>query len=485
MKLQNKLAEAESLHREALEIRRVAFPANHPAITLSMNNLASLLQAQRKFAEAEKFYLEVLGIDRDHLPNAHPDIALHLNNLASLRLDQKRFGEAEPLFREALGISRVALPAGHPRTAMLLNNLALVLQLQNKLAEAEQLYFEALTLKRAVLPADHPDIAVSLFNLASHFVKENKPAEAESLYHEAIEILRTAFPDGHRENARAMTDLAKLLQDQKRLDEARPLLHESLEIQRRILPKDSPKLASELVTFSQTLLGLKSWDEAEKVLRECLAIREKANPDAWNTFNTQSMLGAALLGQKKFAEAEPWLLKGYDGMKEREAMIPPEGKTRIPESLERLVELYRSWHAAEPDKDYETKAAEWQTKLEEHNAAVGTSLTHQTVAPIKIKLEDVGKSLGKSVIVELTIRSTGVSKVSAWLYLNSEEDYRNPNNFSVAIRFPTPDKLRAMGIDWEKDRNVDRRISVTGKVTKYRESLEIIVDEPDQITVIP
>ncbi len=51
------------------------------------------------------------------------------------------------------------------------------------------------------------------------------------------------------------------------------------------------------------LLGQKKWTEAEPILRECLAIREKAQPDLWSTFSTQSMVGGALLGQKKYADA--------------------------------------------------------------------------------------------------------------------------------------------------------------------------------------
>ena len=40
------------------------------------------------------------------------------------------------------------------------------------------------------------------------------------------------------------------------------------------------------------------------------------------------------------AEAEPLLLKGYEGMKQREKTIPPPGATRIPEALDRLIGLY-------------------------------------------------------------------------------------------------------------------------------------------------
>ena len=90
------------------------------------------------------------------------------------------------------------------------------------------------------------------------------------------------------------------------------------------------------------LLGMyqgyqKKYSDAEPNLRECLAIREKTQPDDWKTFNTKSMLGGALLGQKKYVEAEPLLLAGYEGMKQRAKTIPPQASPRIPEALDRLM----------------------------------------------------------------------------------------------------------------------------------------------------
>ena len=67
--------------------------------------------------------------------------------------------------------------------------------------------------------------------------------------------------------------------------------------------------------------------EAEGPARECLAIRERDIPEDWRTFNARSMLGDSLLGQKKYAEAEPLLLSGYEGLKQREASIPPRGQS--------------------------------------------------------------------------------------------------------------------------------------------------------------
>jgi hypothetical protein len=71
-----------------------------------------------------------------------------------------------------------------------------------------------------------------------------------------------------------------------------------------------------------------------------------------------SMLGGALLGQKNYAVAEPLLLKGYQGMKQREKTIPPRvRKIRLKEAIERLLRLYE---ALEKKDD----AAKWRKELQ-------------------------------------------------------------------------------------------------------------------------
>src|SRR5262249_54243562 len=63
----------------------------------------------------------------------------------------------------------------------------------------------------------------------------------------------------------------------------------------------------------------------------------------WKTFHTQSMLGGSLLGQKKYADAEPLLVTGYEGIREREARIPVPSRFRLVEALDRLGRLYEDW----------------------------------------------------------------------------------------------------------------------------------------------
>jgi hypothetical protein len=68
------------------------------------------------------------------------------------------------------------------------------------------------------------------------------------------------------------------------------------------------------------------------------------------------MLGGTLMGQRKYGEAEPLLLSGYNGLIERESRIPFSLKPALEQAGERVVQLYREWGMPE-------KAAAWREKI--------------------------------------------------------------------------------------------------------------------------
>ena len=172
-------------------------------------------------------------------------------------------------------------------------------------------------------------------------------------------------------------DLANLLDQTGRGAEAEPLFRAALEPVRKRFGADDPRTAGIMAPLGLSLIQQGKWAEAEPVLRECLAIREKIQPDEWTTFNTRSLLGGSLLGQKKYAEAEPLIVSGYEGMKAREAKIPPPGKPRFTDAAERVVKLYEAWGK----KD---KAAEWRAKL----AKPSDEPKQRTLRPRRLQVEE-------------------------------------------------------------------------------------------------
>ena len=201
-----------------------------------------------------------------------------------------------------------------------MNNLASAYQAAGKLDLALPLFEETLKLQKAKLGPDHPDTLTSMNNLAVayHGCREAGPG-----------------PAAFRGNAQA-----------PRKRNSGPTI---------------PTRPAPWPSLGLLLIEKRRFTEAEPLLRELLAIREKTKPDAWRTFNTRRMLGSALLGQKKYADAEPLLLKGYEGMKEREKSIPKSGGAdkRIPEALDALIELYTATNKPEEVKKWQAERAKY------------------------------------------------------------------------------------------------------------------------------
>ena len=79
--------------------------------------------------------------------------------------------------------------------------------------------------------------------------------------------------------------------------------------------------------------------------------------DSWERYWSQNLLGASLAGQSQYAEAEPLLVSGYQGMMQRQAAIPLEDRLVLSQAGERIVQLYENWEKPE-------KAAEWRERLQ-------------------------------------------------------------------------------------------------------------------------
>ncbi len=356
---EGRLADAETLAQKALVMQKKLVGNEHLAVATSLNNLALALRDEGKLAEAETSFREALAMEKKLSPSIQkdPTVALTSDNLAFVLRDEGRLAEAETLEREALTIQKNVWGNAHPEVATILNNLALVLGKQDRLAEAETLHRQVLKMRQKIAGSEHPDspeVAASLDNLGLLLRDERKLTEAEAMERESLKMRTALFGDKSAAVATSLNNLGLVLRSQGKLPQAEPLYREALEIE----ADPTPSRASTLNNLAVVLREQGGLTEAEAMWRESLAIREKKTPDDWQTFNVRSRLGGSLLQQKKYAEAEPLLLSGYEGMKQRESRISTQDKPRIKEALERLAQLYEA--TSRPDQ-----AAEWKRKLVE------------------------------------------------------------------------------------------------------------------------
>ena len=157
----------------------------------TLYNLAILRRQQGRLAEAEQLYRQALEIrEREESPN-HPDVATTLNNLAGLEAAQGNYDAAQPLLERALAIRQTALGSEHALTAQSLSNLALVYAAQGRAADAEPLYRRALSILGTADEPQQGDLERVLDNYAALLHETGRDAEAEQ-FEARARVMRAA-----------------------------------------------------------------------------------------------------------------------------------------------------------------------------------------------------------------------------------------------------------------------------------------------------
>ncbi|HMP70559.1 MAG TPA: tetratricopeptide repeat protein [Pirellulaceae bacterium] len=368
---------ALSLLEQTLEFRDAKLGPDHPDTLTSMANLAEGYREAGRLDKALPMLEQTLELRDAKLGPDHPDTLTSMNNLALGYYDAGQLDKALSLLEQTLELSKAKLGPDHPDTLNSMANLAEGYCAADQLDNALPLWEQTLELRKAKLGPDHPHTLTSMNNLAAGYWSLQQLDKSVPLFEELLPLLERKLGRGHPNTQLTVANLGVNLRDAGRVAEAIPLLEEAYRASkqtptlrwvgsqlldayanadklaearklmeemlvdaRRDLPPDSPQLAGQLAEFGLSLLEMNGYAAAEPLLRECLAIREKYQAEDWTTCETQSMLGGALLGQAKYAEAEPLLLKGYEGMKAREESIPPQATRYVTTALDRLIELY-------------------------------------------------------------------------------------------------------------------------------------------------
>jgi tetratricopeptide (TPR) repeat protein len=258
-----------------------------------------------------------------------------MGRLGDAYRDAGKLAQALPLQVEHLRLTKIKLGSDHPDTLDSMNDLAACYWSLGQLDKSVPLFEDLLKRYEAKLGRQHPGTLRAVVNLGINYRDAGRLDQALPLLEEAYGATKKqpGLP-------RLGDDLLDAYTQAGKRTESLALFRESLADARRTLPPDSTQMADKLARLGSSLLTIADFAEAEPILRQALTIRQKKEPDLWTTFSTQWQLGGALLGQKKYADAEPLLLAGFAGMKKRASAIPPRGMVRLAQAADRLVELY-------------------------------------------------------------------------------------------------------------------------------------------------
>jgi hypothetical protein len=346
--LRGQNARAEAMLAEVVAMSNDKLGSDHPVTLQRKNWLARVYHAQGKSERAEELWREVLA----KLAPDHEEVLWSKSGLAMIYLAREDFDRAEPLYLEVLARTEAKRGPDHRLTLVAKSNLASAYWSMGRLDRSIPLFEEVLAARKRLLGAEHPDTLEAAGNLGTNYRDAGRLTEAIQLQEE---VYRAAAK--HPTLEWVAIPLAEAYVRAGKAEQLIALTADMLKKDRARLGSGSPALATKLAEAGYRLLVVRAYAAAEPILAECLSIRAKRLADDWFTFYTRSMHGEALCGQKKYADAEPLLLSGYEGMKQRMTKIPESARiTRLTEALERLVRLYDAW-------DKPAEAAKWRKEL--------------------------------------------------------------------------------------------------------------------------
>ncbi len=345
------------LSGETLKLRRARLGPDHPATLTSMHNLASAYDIVGKLDLALPLYEENLKRLTAKLGPDEPHTLACMNNLGSDYLDLGDYDKATQLLEHVVERRRALLGSDHPHTLLTMHWLIQTYQARGCLDQGLSLGEEAVQRAQAKLGPEHFITFRLLGDLGCGYALAGNLEQALALHEQTASSANTALGPDHPTTLLALDNLGWTYLKSGKLDQARSAFEEALKVQRLKLGVEHPDTLVTLAGLTECVLRQGDCTNAEPLARECLELRGKASPNHWRTFAVQSLLGRALLGQNKYAEAEPYLLRGYRGLKASEHKIPADSRATLRQAAEALVSLYEACGKA-------NQAVRWKRELE-------------------------------------------------------------------------------------------------------------------------
>ena len=309
-------AKALPLLERSVAIGRQALAPSHVILASGLNELGVIHRELGHYAEAEPLLRESLAMRRSLLGNVHKDVAVTLVELGRVLDDIGRSDEAEKDFQESLEIRRKVFGEEHRETAVSKSELGRSLLRHGDLPGAEQLLRENVETTQHVLGADHPNTAAAKGMLAQVRLVQGRVNDAEALAQDALSVKKRVFGPEHPEYAVTLSVLAGVREVQGRLNEAQTMYEECLRITRPHLPDDHWRMLGYTVNLARVQIARGDGAATEPSLRHALSAREHLYPPGdWRIAQAQSLLGASLIAQHRYDEAEPLLLAAAGALK--------------------------------------------------------------------------------------------------------------------------------------------------------------------------
>lgn len=314
-------------------------PDGHPEKLNIRFGLASIASAKRQYDRARQILEQVLAGCIRTFGEVNPNTARAMDSLAISYAMINKSDEAEKYYLKSLAARRHMYGDDHPMTEHAIFTIGNFYNNAGNVEKAEPYYLERMLRNRRVCGPDDVNTHLAGRDLALIYVSLGRAEEGEKLLSEAITCFESHFDPTNPIVLLTREYQADVLTILGRLDEALAIYIDGVKQMRTRANPDPISLASSIAALGECQLLCKNFEDAEASFRESAELFSKYVPEAWPSFVYKSKIGAALLKQKKYAEAETILLETHADLKTRRRFVPPP---LYIQSIEAIIELFEA-----------------------------------------------------------------------------------------------------------------------------------------------
>jgi serine/threonine protein kinase len=308
---------------------------------------------------ATKHLERALELRQAHLGPHHPETRRSMEWLAEAYTWVGRKSDSIVLHELLLEDARARLAPDDPKLLDRVSSLAASYRRAGQWKKAMALLEQAIKVDETLRGPAVAGISPNADILAMLYQDAGKYEESVARFERILEHKKALGID-YGEDRYLLGHVAEAYQRAGRLEEAERIWRGLIvKCRQRTDSLGQIRLAGRLAYLCQNLQLQGRCAEAEELAREALTLYDR-NPHTegeWRRPHVMSLLGGALLGQKKYADAEPLLLKGYAGVKQAEDIIVGQERYRLDEAGERVVRYYE-------ETNQPGHAREWREKLQ-------------------------------------------------------------------------------------------------------------------------
>ena len=328
---------AQPLLERALNLAEEINPADSETCAC-MIDLAYLYKSQGRLAEAETMCLQGLELQQKVNGQSHPYVAYTLRILSEIYRMQARYREAVDTLERALTIMLGFNLEDDQELAPFKVDMACLLAIQGDYEKAESYFKNVIDSIEKNFGSDHLYTAKVYSSMASLYAQQGRYAEAEKLIAKALPIQERVYGPGHHLLIPVWLVRARIYQANGDLLNAKVFLEKSRSALENQADSGYTVKCDVLSRFGEFYLLSKKYDQAEDALQKALKVlgssQENNNDRAAIALNN---LAKVYINQGKYSKAQNLCSRALEILEN----VFDEYHPSVADVLETLVQLHR------------------------------------------------------------------------------------------------------------------------------------------------